>query len=110
LHNEGNVGPQTAIRHQMRDLGERDLHILGLPIVQERAHVRADEEASMAIGGRPLDPEERQTRRQEMEELDIRRGRLAALKRLDQNRWLWTGRADKDAVGRLTISTARSAD
>ena len=49
LH-EGNIGPYATVRRQVRDLGERDRDIFGLPTVNERAHVRPDEEAAVAIG------------------------------------------------------------
>ena len=49
LH-EGNIGPYATGRRQVRDLGERDRDIFGLPTVHERAHVRPDEEAAVAIG------------------------------------------------------------
>jgi hypothetical protein len=36
-----------------------------------------------------------------MKQLDVRRGRLAALKGLDQGKWRCTSRSDKYAVARL---------
>ena len=100
LH-EGDVGADAPVRRQMRDLGERDRHILGLPAMHHRALVGADEEAAMAIGGSALDPERLQARGQEIEELDVGRSGLAALKRLDQRIGSGASGADKDAVARL---------
>ena len=55
----------------------------------------------MAVGGPLLDPERPQARRQEIEELDVGRGRLPPLKRLNQADWRRASRADKHAVARL---------
>ena len=82
-------------------MGERDRDIFGLPTLNERAHVRPDEEAAVAIGGQLLDSEGLQTRRYEMKQLDVRRDRLAALKRLHQGKWRCTSRSDKYAVAGL---------
>ena len=94
----------------MRDLGERDRHIFGLPAVNESARVGADEEAPMAIGGPLLDPERRQARRKEIKQLDVggvgfRRSsastRLIGVAQAVPTNTRWPG---------LTASTAASAD
>ena len=86
---------------KIRDLGERDRDIFGLPSADESAHFRANEETTVVINGLLLDPKWRQTSRKEIKQLDVRRGWLAALKRLNQARWRCTSRSDKYAVARL---------
>src|SRR5262249_1953465 len=86
---------------QIRDLGERDRDIFGLPTLNERARFRADEEAAVVISRSLLDPKWPQTSREEIEQLDVRRGWLAALKGLDQGKWRCTSRPDKYAVAGL---------
>src|SRR6185437_11964826 len=98
---EGNVGPYATVRRQIRDLGERDRDIFGLPTLNERARFRADEETAVVISRLLLDPKWPQTSRKEIKQLDVRRGRLAALKGLDQAKWRCTSRSDKYAVARL---------
>lgn len=98
---EGNIGPYATVRRQIRDLGERDRDIFGLPTVNERAHFRADEETAVVISRLLLDPKWPQTSRKEIKQLDVRRGWLAALKGLDQGKWRCTSRSDKYAVAGL---------
>src|SRR5215472_7107594 len=69
--------------------------------MNERAGFRADEETTVAISGLLFDPKWRQTSRKEIKQLDVRRSRLAALKRLNQAKWRCTRRSDKHAVARL---------
>jgi hypothetical protein len=100
LH-EGDICLDAAVRRQMRDLGKRDRHILGLPAANERACVGADEEAPMAVGRPLIDPERLQARCQEIEELDVGRNWLPPLKRLNQADWCRASRTDKHPVARL---------
>jgi hypothetical protein len=100
LH-ESHVGLDAPIRGQMRNLGERDRHIFRLPAMHQRAHVGADEEAAMAVGGRPFDPERLQARGQEMEQLHVGRGRHPALKRLHHGERGCASGSDEDAVAGL---------
>ena len=100
LH-EGNIGPYATVRRQVRDLGKCNRDIFRLATVNERAHVRSDEEAAVAISGRPLDPKRLQTRGKEIKQLDVRRYWLAALKRLHQGKRRCTSRSDKYTVARL---------
>src|SRR6185295_11419391 len=92
---------RQTVRHQIRDLGQRDRDIFGLPSMDERAGFRADEETTVVISGLLFDPKWRQTSCKEIKQLDVRRGRLSALKRLNQAKWRSTSRSDKYAVARL---------
>ena len=98
---EGNIGPYATVRRQIRDLGERDRDIFGLPTVNERAHFRADEETAVVISRLLLDPKWAQTSRKEIKQLDVRGSWLTALKGLDQGKWRCTSRSDKYAVAGL---------
>ena len=98
---EGDICLDAAVLGQMRDLGERDRDIFGLPTLNERARFRADEETAVVISRLLLDPKWPQTSRKEIKQLDVRRGRLSSLKRLNQAKWRSTSRSDKYAVARL---------
>ena len=109
LH-EGNISLDAPVLGQMRDLGERDRHIFGLPAMHERAHVGADEEAAMAIGGPLLDPERLQARGQEIEELDV--GRVGFRRSSASTRLIGVAQAvpTKTRWPGFTTSTAASAE
>ena len=98
---ESNVGSNTSVRRQVWDLGKRDRDIFGLPTVNERANVRSDEKAAVAISRQPFDPKRLQTRGKEVKQLNVGRGWLAALKGLDQRKGRCTSRSDKYTVARL---------
>ena len=80
---EGNVSPYATVRHQIRNLGQRDRDIFSPPSVNERARFRADEETTVVISGLLFDPKWRQTSCKEIKQFDVRRGWLPADGRLD---------------------------
>jgi hypothetical protein len=90
----------------MRNLGKRDRDIFGLPTVNERAHVRPDGEAAVAISRPPLDPKRLQTRCKEIKcGVGLRRSRASTsvngVAQAVPTNTRWPG---------LTTSTAASAD